>query len=58
MMALPLGEAGAHETVADSSLGRALTLVGGVGVPAGMTALDGSLGGLVPMAFVAVTVRV
>jgi hypothetical protein len=48
----------AHVTVACRSPGAAVTLVGAPGGPVGLTVLDGADAEPVPIAFVAVTVKV
>ena len=59
VIGLPPSEAGAvHETIAETSVGIAFTSVGASGTIAGVTGVDGSEDRLVPMEFVAVTVKV
>ena len=59
VIGLPPSEAGAvHETTACLSPGVADALVGAPGAVAGVTEVDGSERALVPMEFVAVTVKV
>jgi len=58
VMGLPPSAGAVHVTVADPSAGVAETPVGVPGAPNGVTELDGGEIALVPIAFVAVTVKV
>jgi hypothetical protein len=58
-MTLPPFEGAVHDTVADALPAVAFTRVGAAGAPAwGVTAVDGAEAVPVPMALVAVTVKV